>query len=74
MDSDDLDAFIASTLLEEPLAQGEPPDGYGNIYGFEFNGESYLYGTFEMPELEQRILIDVSDPETYVVYVTTLGG
>jgi hypothetical protein len=78
MSPDDLEEFIASTHLEEPLSSSAPPEAWGEDTLFPRDAESYLYGKYEYwsgrDYYAQEVFIDTGNPDEFVVYVDTTQG
>jgi hypothetical protein len=72
----DLDTFIASTRIRrEELVSQMPPSIYSvRLQTPAANMDSYLFGSHDEHELLQEILIDVSNPDLYIVYINVAGG
>jgi hypothetical protein len=77
MSPEDLEEFVASTRLEEPLSSSAPPEVWENPV-FPQDVESYLYGKYEHSSppdyYAQEILIDTSNPDAFIVHVLTEQG
>jgi hypothetical protein len=83
MSPSELDSFMATTMIQTPLSSTKLPQRIGGIdylqqaTGWKLNPTiSYLAGEkpigIEPLDLnEQTVFIDTSDPDEYVVYLTT---
>jgi hypothetical protein len=67
----DLEAFLNSTLIQEPLSNTEPFSGFKV---FDAAPTRYLYGKYQAGDLLQQVLVDIGNPERYTVYIEVLGG
>jgi len=77
IDPNDLDLFLATTSIAQPLSKNFLPD---SIYSFYFNTlenqpDNHLYGFYlNGADWLEEILVDVSDDEMWIVYFTVLAG
>lgn len=75
----DLDAFVASTKLNAPLALNEAPKAFA-LATPASQAKSYLHGRFDSyvsktdTTYYQELLVDTSDTSTYLVYLAFGGG
>ena len=79
MSPTDLNAFIASTLIDKPLSTNSGMPDTGELFGFDEKAvKSYLYGKYDHPApnggVYEDILVDTTNPTTYVVYVNYSAG
>jgi len=75
MSADEIDEFIASTLCREPLKEiqpGERSAADGASGWWTPNRAKYLKGcTGSRAHSHQAVMVDMSDPNVYVVFVST---
>lgn len=75
MSADELDEFIASTLCQESLKEiqpGEQSAADGTSEWWTPNQAEYLKGcTGSKTHSHQTVMVDMTDPSVYVVFVST---
>ena len=76
MNPADLRTFVKTTRVKLPLSSTGKPvklncEHYCNALT---DVKSYLYGTYSGSEWDEEIFIDTTNPNSYAVYYTALGG
>jgi hypothetical protein len=71
--SSELETFIQNTNLDLPLATTRKPAQFWKWDKEVDSVENYLYGKY-VGNFTQEVLVNTSNPESYVVYVWVSGG